>query len=68
MRFFRRYYIALHAFSRIVDLMSPKSRERNQKIKKLSGDFPFFLFSFMATLSHWYQGWVAVALACFETF
>ena len=35
--------------------------------KKIGADFPFFPFSFVATLSHWYQDWVIVAIACFET-
>ena len=63
---FRRYYEALHAFPRNFDLMSQKSRKRDQKIKKLSADFRFFHFPIVATLSHWYQVWIAAALSCFE--
>ena len=33
----------------------------------MSADIPFSQFSFLALLSHWYQHWVKVALACFET-
>ena len=65
--FFRRYYITLHTFSRNIDLMSQKSRKRDKKIKKNSAYLPFFQFSFVATLSHWYQDWVKVTPACFET-
>ena len=57
---FRWYYIALHAFSRNIDFMSPKSRKRDQKPKKLSADadFPFW---FVATLSsHWYQDGIKI--------
>ena len=52
---FRQYYIALHAFPRTIDLMSLKSRKRDQKLKK-TADFRFFRFPFVTTLSHWYQG------------
>ena len=35
--------------------------KRDQKIRtKLSADFPFFQFLFLAILSHWYQYWVKV--------
>ena len=54
-RIFRRYCIALRAFSRNIDMMSSKSRKWDQKIKKISAAFPFFQFSFVALLSHWYQ-------------
>ena len=47
-------------------MMTPKSRKRDQKIKKNSADFQFFQFSFVASLSHWYQDWVKVNLACFQ--
>ena len=50
---FRRFYVALHAISRNIDKMSPKSWKGDQKSEKLSADFPFFQFSFVATLSHW---------------
>ena len=41
---FRRYYIiALHAFSRNIGMLSPKSRKRDQKIKKNSAQI--FRFS-----------------------
>ena len=62
---FRQYYIALHAFSPNIGMMSPKSRKQDQKMKK---EFSvFFQFSFMAALSHWHQDWVTAALAYFET-
>ena len=38
-----------------------------KNLKYMSADFPFFQFSFMATSSHWYQDWVEVTIACFET-
>ena len=53
---FRR--IALRAFSRKIDLMSPT---------KLSAEFRFFQFPVVASLSHRYQDCVKAALACFET-
>ena len=43
-------------------------QNQDKKIKKkISADFPFLQFPFMATLSHWYGDWVKAALACFET-
>ena len=36
---FRRYYIALHAFPRNFDLMSPKSRKQDKKSKKIGCRF-----------------------------
>ena len=43
---FRQNYIALHAFSRIVDLMSAKSKENGAKKskKKLAQNFRFSCF------------------------
>ena len=65
---FRRYCIALHALSQNIDMMSPKSRKQDEKIKrKLNADFPLFQFSFVATLPTRYQDWVKVDLACFQT-
>ena len=42
--------MALHAFefSLNTDMLSPKSRKRNQKIKKIIADFPFFSVSVCA--------------------
>ena len=46
-----------------IDLMSPKLRKWDQKTKKnRAQNFPFFQFSFVAILSHWYKDWVKVAL------
>ena len=64
---FRQYYMALHAFSPNLDMLSPKSIKRKPKIKKNQRRFSFFLFSIMVTLSHWYQDWVRVAIAYSET-
>ena len=61
----------LHSIARLVtehwhvseiEKMGPKKIR-----KKLSADIPFSQFSFLALSSHWYQHWVKVALACFET-
>ena len=40
-KIFRRFYIALHAFLRNIDTLSPKSRKRDEKI---SADLPVFCF------------------------
>ena len=66
-KIFRRFYIALLAFSPNRDLMSPKLRKRDQQIKTLTADFQFFKISFVATLFDWYQDWFKVALACLQT-
>ena len=47
---FRQNTIELHAFSRIVDLMSRKSEKRDQKKLKNSAKFPILQFSCVATL------------------
>ena len=66
-KIFRLFYMALHAFSRNNDMMSSKSRKRDQKIKnKMSANFLFCQFWFVATLSHWFQSWVKVDVACFQ--
>ena len=44
-------------------LQNQEVRIKNQK--KIQRKFSVFQFSFMATLSHWYQGWVKVAMASF---
>ena len=42
---FGQYYIALHAFSRIIDLMSLKSRNRDQKKSMKKTECRFLIFS-----------------------
>ena len=65
---FRRYYIAFHAFPRSIYMISLRNQENKTKMKdKLIAVFLFIQLSFVATLSDWYQDWVKVGLACYQT-